>query len=154
MALTRLAHAIDGFRGLGDDQRGNLAMALGDLANARRGLGRYDQALAAGDESVETRRALGHHRDLAAALGQTANILMDAGRHAEAEARYGEALDAAERAGDLELQGISQQHLGVLQREPGQTAESVDTLRRALRLFQQSGDRGGEMQTCDLLGTA
>ncbi len=79
---------------------------------------------------------------------------MAAGHHAEAEARYGEALAAAERVGDLELQGAFTQHLGILQRQTGRAATAVETLKQALRLFQQAGDRGGEMQTCDLLGSA
>jgi tetratricopeptide (TPR) repeat protein len=79
---------------------------------------------------------------------------MDSGRHAEAEARFGEALAAAERVADLELQGASLQRLGGLQRRTGRAAEGCETLRQALRAFQQSGDRGGEMLTCNILGNA
>ncbi len=154
LALEPLGQAIEGWRALGDGQRGNLSMSLGDLANALNALGRSDQALASAEEALEIDRALGRDREVATGLGQTAAILMDAGRHAEAEARYREALETAERVGDLGLQGALLQHLGVLQGQTGRTADAIDTLRRALRSFQQSSDQGNEMRTCDLLGSA
>ena len=41
-----------------------------------------------------------------------------------------------------------------MQRRTGRTAEAAETLKRALRLFQQVGNRASEMRTCDLLGSA
>ena len=163
LALEPLGQAIANMRALADSQtnpvargviRGNLSAPLGDLANALNALGRTDAALAAADEGVAINRTLGNDHNLAAGLGLTAAILRDAGRHAEAEARYAEVLAASERIGELELQGITMQHLGMLQGDTCRPAEAVETLKRALRLFQQAGDRGAEMRTCDLLGSA
>ncbi|WP_295385102.1 TIR domain-containing protein [uncultured Thiodictyon sp.] len=154
LALDPLTQAIDAYRALGEGQQANLSASLGDLANALSALGRTGQALAGADEGLAIDRALGRDREVATGLGRTAAILMDAGHHAEAEVRYGEALAAAERVGDLGLQGTFTQHLGILQRQTGRAATAVETLKQALRLFQQAGNRGGEMQTCDLLGTA
>jgi tetratricopeptide (TPR) repeat protein len=163
LALEPLRQAIADMRALTYDAadpnasafiRGNLSAALGDLANALSALGRTDAALAAANEAAELDPALGNDCNLAIRLGQTAAILMDAGRHAEAEAGFGEALVAAVRIGDLELQGTLTQRLGNLQRETDRPAEAVETLKLALRLFQQAGNRRGEMQTCDLLGSA
>jgi len=154
LALEPLGQSIAAWRAFGDGQRANLSATLGELANALSALGRYDQALAVADEALAIDRPLGNHHAVAVDLGRTAAILRAAGCHGEAEARYGEALGAAGRVGDLELQGAFLQHLGGLQRQMGRAAESTDTLRRALRSFQQSSNRGGEMQTCDLLGSA
>ena len=110
--LEPLGQAIADLRALADRAtgpdargfiRGNLSVALGDLANALSALGRTVAALATAGEGIGIDRALGNDRNLAAGLGRTAEILMGTGRHAEAEARYAEALAAAERIGDLEL---------------------------------------------------
>jgi len=154
LAIDPLEQAIASFRALGDKQFNSLSSALGTLASALSSLGRYGQALSVANEGVEISRSLGQVRDVAAGLGRIAAILTDAGCYAEAEARYGEALENAARIGDLALQGSLLQHLGLLQRESGRIIESINPLRRALRFFQQSGDRRGEMQTCDLLGGA
>jgi len=163
LALESLGQAITDLRALADRAtspdasgfvRGNLSVALGDLANALSALGRTDAALAASDEAVGIDRALGNDRNLATGLGRTAAILRAAGRHAEAETRFAEGLAAAERIGDLELQGAFTQHLGSLQRATRRPAKAVETLKQALRLFQQAGDRARQMQTCDLLGSA
>ncbi len=163
LAFEPLGQAITDLRARADRQtdpgasrliRDNLSATLGDLANTLSALGRTDAALAAANEGVEINRTQGNDRNLAAGLGQTAAILMNAARYAEAESRYAEALAAAERIGDMELQGAFTQHLGLLQIQTDRPAEGVETLKRALRLFQQAGDRTNEMRTCDLLGTA
>jgi len=154
LALDPFGQAIDAFRALGERQHGNLSAALGDLANALRALGRYDQALAVAEEGLGIDRALGHDQAMASSLVQTAQVLMHAGRHAEAEARYGEALQAAERVRDLGLQATTLHHLGILQWKTGRTAEGCETLRQALLFFQQAGDRFGEMRVCNVLGAA
>ncbi len=152
--LEPLEQSIAAFRAVGADQRGNLSVALGSLANALTVLGRYDQAMAAADEGLTINRALGRDREVAVGLAQFAAILLTTGHYTEAEDRYREALEAAERVGDLGLQGALLQHLGSLQQDTGRTAESVETLHKALRSFHQSGNRDGEMKTCDWLGSA
>ncbi len=134
--------------------KGNLASTLGHLAQAHLGLGQFDKALASMERGLALNRELGRDREIAASLGQIAEILSSQQRYAEADVRYGEALDAARSASDLGLQGSLLQHQAIMQDEMGNPGRAVELYRKALVLFQQAGDAGGEMRTCDLLGSA
>ncbi len=134
--------------------RGNLAAALGDLANALRKLGKFDAALEANERGLEIRRELGDQRNLASGLGRSAQILTAAPRYAAAETRYDEALQAARAAGDWELQGITLQHQGTLQDEQGHHPRAVELYKQAIALFQRANKPASEMRTCDLLASA
>ncbi len=148
LALEPAGRAVALFEGLlGDAALGNLAAALGDLASAQRVLGRFEEALANAERALEIMRALGRDREIAADLGRIAEILADQQRYAEADARYADALRAARVVGDLGLQAFLQQDLG----QPGR---AIEFGKEALGLFQRAGNRGGEIETCDLLGSA
>ncbi|MDP7216202.1 MAG: TIR domain-containing protein [Rhodospirillales bacterium] len=153
-ALEPLGRAIAQFEGLGEAQRGNLAAALGDLANALMELGRFDEALEASERGLAIRRDLGHDLEVAAGLGRAATILTRLQRYAEADARYTEALAAARDAGDLELQGTFLQHQGILHGAQGRFDRAVALYQQALEFFRRADDAGGEMQTADLLANA
>jgi tetratricopeptide (TPR) repeat protein len=154
LALEPLAKAIEGFEQLGDALRDNLSAAFGDQANALMSLGRLDEALVAAERGLTIDRELGHDREIAAGLGQTAAILMEQQRYNKADTRYTEALDAAKAVGDLELQATFLQHQGILHRCQDHLDHSVELFQQAMALFQRAGDKGGEMETCDLLASA
>jgi tetratricopeptide (TPR) repeat protein len=135
-------------------ERGNLAAALGDLANALQNAGRYEGALAAVKRGVAISRELGSHRGVAAGLAQLAQTLMHDGQYAEADAQYDQALHAAEQAGDMELLGSILQHQGMLANEREQYDRSVRLCRRAFHVFQDVHDEGAMMRTCSILGVA
>jgi tetratricopeptide (TPR) repeat protein len=154
LALEPLQQAVAGFEQLGEAQRGNLSAALGSLANAFSSLGRFGQALAAAERGVAIDRERGNQHALAAGLIQTAAILREQQRYAEADTLYDEAMQAARATGDVSLQGPILQHQGGLQRLQGHHDQAVQLFQQALALFQRAGDGEGEMQTCDLLGSA
>jgi tetratricopeptide (TPR) repeat protein len=137
----------------GDAERGNLSATLGDLANALSRAGALDEALVAEEQANTIARELGDQRSIAAGLGRTASILVDQGRHADADARYDQALQAAQRAGDRELEGSLLQHQGVLAAERGQLDRAAGLYQRALQLFQDMHNDGAVMRTCNLLGS-
>ncbi|HEY0604301.1 MAG TPA: tetratricopeptide repeat protein, partial [Herpetosiphonaceae bacterium] len=151
LAVEPLNKAIAGHEQLGDDHRGNLSAALGDLANAYRNLGQFNAALEVAEYALAIDRELGRSREIATGLGQIAAILMKQQRYAEAEARYDGALRAAQEAGDLELQGITLQHQGALQNNVGNYDRAMDLYKQAITLFQRAHNLGGEMQTCNQL---
>ena len=153
-ALEPLNRAIEGFKQLGDDQRANLAAALGDRANAYTDLGQFDKALTDAERALAINRELGRACGVATGLGRIARILVAQGRHAEADVRYTEALEAARDAGDLELQGTFLQHQGSLQDHMGHYDRAVELYQQAIALSQRTNDVGSEMRTCDILGTA
>jgi tetratricopeptide (TPR) repeat protein len=155
LALEPLQQAIRRFEQLeGEDARGNLSAALGDLANAYMTLGRFDEALQAAEGGLAIERELKREREIAASLGRIASILANMHRYTDAEARYAEALQAAQAAGDWELQGTTLQHQGILQLRQDHYARAVELFKQAIAIFQRSNDSKGEMQTCDLLGSA
>lgn len=155
LGLEPARQAVERFERLpGEAARGNLSVALGDLANAYTSLGRFDPALDAAERGLAINRELGREREVAAGLIQIASILLAAHRYPEAERRYGEALQAARAAGDLELQGATLQHQGILHDEQGHHDRAVELFKSAIALFQRSNAPGSEMQTCDLLATA
>jgi len=155
LALEPLQQAITRFERLpGEAARGNLAAALGDVANAYRLLGRFDAALQAAERGLAIHREQGHEREVASGLGRIAAILVRQQHYAEAEVRYAEALRAAQAAGDLGLQGLMLQHQASLQDDLGRQERAVALYQQAMAFFQRAGDMGGEMQTCDLLATA
>ena len=154
LALEPLQKAIAMYEELGEPQRGNLAAALGDMANAYSDLARFDEALEAAERALAMVRELGRDRGVAAGLGQIAAILTEQRRYSEADDRYEEALRAARAAGDLELQGAFLQHRGSLQDDIGNQDRAVELYREAITLLQRAGHTSGEMQTCDLLATA
>ncbi len=161
-ALPVLAESVRGWEALvaaavergetAEAERANLSMTLGDLANASMGAGRLDEALAASERAVGIRRELGHDRDAAAGLGQSAQILAQQGRFGDADVRYREALDAARRVADRELEGAALQSWGSLADDRGRYAEAAERYRHALKLFQEMNDEGSVMRTCTLLG--
>ncbi len=150
--IVACQHAIERLeQNPGEQARGNLAPALGELAKALSQLGHHDEALEASERSVTINEELGHHRNAAAGHGRSAQILAAQGRHAEADARYGKALELARQVNDLELQGTLLQHQGSLSQERGDLPRSAVLFEQAIGLFQRAGDQGSEMRTYDLL---
>jgi tetratricopeptide (TPR) repeat protein len=155
LALEPLQQAISGFEQLeGETARGNLSAGLVDLANVYMALGLYTQALQAAERGLAIDRELKREREIAVGLGQIARILAEMHRYTDAEARYAEALQAAQAAGDLELQGLLLQHQGLLQREQSHYAHAVELFKQAIAVFQRSNNSSEEMHTCNLLGSA
>lgn len=154
LAIQANWHAIEHFeKAPGEGARGNVAAALGDVANALSILGRYDEALEASEQGLKIDEELAQHRNAAVGHGQYAQILKSKGRYAEADARYQKALDLARQVGDLALQGAFLQHQGTLSRHRGDLSRSADLFEQAIGLFQQANDSGAEMQTYDLLAS-
>jgi tetratricopeptide (TPR) repeat protein len=158
-AVARFEQLEKDFRSLKDfgnleTVRGDLSAVLGDLANAYTDLGKFDQALEAAERALAIDRGLKHDQAVATGLGQIATILAAAHRYTEAEARYVEAMQAAQAAGDLELQGITLTHQASLLDNQGKQDRAVDLYKQAITLFQHAIQPQNEMMTCDLLATA
>ena len=133
---------------------GNLSATMGDLANALRGSGQHDEALAVAEQSVEIERKRGNRREVAVGHGQCASILMAAGHYDEAAARYDLALAAAREAGDKQLEGTIFLHQGSLADDRNQLDRATRLYQLALQRLQETGDQGGMMRTYNLLGVA
>nr|VFK29785.1 MAG: Tetratricopeptide repeat-containing protein [Candidatus Kentron sp. MB]VFK74945.1 MAG: Tetratricopeptide repeat-containing protein [Candidatus Kentron sp. MB] len=154
LALVPLQAAITDLERLGTTQQANLAASLGSLGNAYQNLSQFDEALAAAERALGILRGLGQEHGIATGLGQTACILMDTQHYPEAEQRYHEALAAARRVEDRELEGAFLHNLGILYREQGRYTDAVKHCRDVIRTFQEIGNKIREMQICDLFATA
>lgn len=137
----------------GEAAQGSLSSALGDLANAYRALGQLDEALPMAERALEIDQSLGKERNVAAGIGRCAKILTEQQRWAAAEARFQEGFALARRIGDLDLQGTFLQNQGILHEKQGNSARAAGLYEQALMLYQQAGEAGGEMRTCDLLAS-
>ena len=130
----------------------NLSVALGHLANALHGVGRLDEALAAGERCVAIFEDLGDIARAGFGYGLCANILKDQGRFAEADARYCLALKVARHAGDKQLEGATLQHQGILADNMGQLDRAASLYQHGLKLFQEMNSDYDVMLTYNLLG--
>jgi len=129
------------------------AVALGDLANALRDLGRHAEALAAAEEALGLDRAREDSSAAARGEGQIAQILAVEGRFAEADERYSRALEDAGSAGDHELVGILWHSIGNLALRRNRPDEASEPIGRALSAFQRAGNDHGRMGVLNSLGT-
>lgn len=136
----------------GETDTSHRAVVLGDRANALCDLGRFDEALAVAEMSLELDRQLGDPSAVARGLGRLASISAARGRLQEAEVCYGEALEKAREAGDDEALGITSQHLGALALQRDRLEEAASHLRNAISAFQRVGDERGHMQVLNSLG--
>ena len=130
----------------------NLATALGDLANALRRTGRFDEARSMAERGVSIFRALGRDSNVVTGLVQTADILREQVSYQEANALYDQALEAARCIGNPALEGPILQNQGSLADDIGQYDRAEELYKQALRLFQAANDDDNIMRTCNLLG--
>lgn len=131
---------------------GNLSATMGDLANALRDAGHYDEALDLAERCVGIQEFRGNNREVAADHGRCARILMAAGRYDEADARYDLALAAARQAGDKELEGMLLEHQGGLAGNRNQLDRAIRLYQQALERFREANNHQGMMLTYNLLG--
>jgi tetratricopeptide (TPR) repeat protein len=155
-AIEPLEAAVALFAELEGDRRSttNRAATLGDLANAFRALGRFDEALAAAEQGLALNRQRNDQSAAARGLGRIAQILQQQGNYPQAEQRYHEALSAAREAGDTEAIGILWQGLGNMHLDRKHPDKAVPALRKALDAFAEAGDVANQMRTLIWLGEA
>jgi tetratricopeptide (TPR) repeat protein len=154
-ALPFLDEAERNYKSLEDDgeiDSANRSAVLGDRANALNSLGRFDEALAAAEETLLLHRARGDLSAEARGVGRCGHILWAAGKTAEARRRYEEALDLVRLAGDVGYQGTVLHALGTIARDQGDFHEAASRLRMAHAAFHRAGDGRGEARVLNTLG--
>ncbi len=135
-----------------DKERGNLAATLGDLTNIFIEAGQLGKAMGTNARAIKICREIGYHHDLVSGLGRLAEILTIQGRYSEADDQYEEALQAAQHAGDRNLEGSMLQHRGILAEKMKHYDRAAKLYQCALNVFQNLQDEGSVMRTCNLLG--
>jgi tetratricopeptide (TPR) repeat protein len=129
-------------------QRGVLLTDLGDVLTNQ---GRYAEARAAYEESLEVKRTIGDERAQGVTLGQLGTLALEQRDYADAARRYTEALNLAHMLGEPGFQAIWWHQLGMVAEEQRQWGEAERCYREALTLHERQGDDAKAAATCNQL---
>jgi class 3 adenylate cyclase/tetratricopeptide (TPR) repeat protein len=136
-ALSLLEHVV----GICREKRfvGQLMLALATLSRAYSLVGRYDDAIAAGRESVKLKDDAGAPVTRSDHVGAVAEAYLAAGRLDEAEAAAREALEWAERLEERYYAGSSRWLLGEVARRRGDRDAASQSYRASLAIAEELG---------------
>lgn len=130
-------------------QRGGLLTDLGDLLT---GQGRYAEARAAYEESLQVKQTIGgDQRGEGVVLGQLGTLALKQRDYAEAARRYREALDLFCTMNEPAGEAVIWHQLGIVAQEQRQWAEAERCYREALALHERRGDTAKAAHTCNNL---
>ncbi len=144
-------------------QRGILLTDLGDVLTAQ---GRYAEARAAYEESLEVKQTIGgDQRGEGVVLGQLGTLALRQRDYAEATRRYREALELFRRMGEPAMEAVAWHQLGMVAEEQAQSvarsggaqhaaplwAEAERCYRESLTLKERRGDAAGAARTSNQL---
>ena len=140
LAVRLKRELVEQFRELGSERR--VASTLGDLADMLADTGRFDEARRLGREALALRRKLGTRWGIAHALGSLAMVEFHAGNFARARELNEEAIMFLEDQAVPTNLAAAALMAGEAARRTGDLAGAAPLLLRALRLFQELGQRG------------
>jgi tetratricopeptide (TPR) repeat protein len=130
-------------------QRGGLLTDLGDVLMLQ---GRYAEARAAYEESLEVKRTIGgDKRGEGVVLGQLGTLALRQRDYADATRRYREALDLFRALNEPAMQATAWHQLGMVAEEQRQWDEAERCYREALILDERRGNDAGAATTCNHL---
>nr|WP_286167491.1 tetratricopeptide repeat protein [Arthrospira platensis] len=135
-----------------DDWRyGACLTSLGNTYNA---LGRYQEAIAFYQKSLEIARDIGDRKNEAASLNNLGNAYYSLGRYPEAIAFYQQSLEIARDIGDQKNEATSLGNLGNTYHSLGRYQEAIAFHQQSLEIKRDIGDRQGEATSLGNLGSA
>ncbi|MEM9366221.1 MAG: tetratricopeptide repeat protein [Planctomycetota bacterium] len=144
IAVTKQLDSTDQVR----QQRGLLRMSLG---NALSDQGKYAEARAQYESSLEVIKQLNDARNKGAILGQLGRLAIIEGDQADAVRRHFEALELFQRLGEPASEAIAQNQLGMAFQEAQQWEQAEHHYRESARLKEQCGDLAGSARTWNSL---
>jgi tetratricopeptide (TPR) repeat protein len=133
-ALTAYARVADE---AGDDDPASVATALNNSCVILNGLGRFEEARAACEKALASRRVTDDTRRLARTLNNLALALQNLGEYAEARSIYLEALEINHRRDDVPSQVLNLSNLGALAIVAGEYGRALEFHDRAAKLARQ-----------------
>ncbi len=128
--------------------RGALHTDLGDVLTQQ---GRFDEARAAYETSLEIKREISDPRGVGVSLGQLGTLALQQGDLTEAVRRYQEALALFQRLGEPTVEAQVQHQLGLAFQQARQWEQAERHYREAASLKEQRGDLAGAAQTWNQL---
>jgi tetratricopeptide (TPR) repeat protein len=153
-ALVLTNKSISMFEKLDQSDYMDLVAALIDRSYAQLCLASYSEALADAERAREILVDNGEESTLTRVENLLGDIMKLLNRFDEAEVFYNSALRLARRQPDLHIHPMILGRLGSLHSFMGRQDLAMDHLREAFNCYQKLGDHEGQMQVCDLLGSA
>jgi len=128
-----------------------LAALLEDFGGVERRRGKYAQARALLDESLQLRRELGDQRGVALTLSRLGRVASDQGDNSVAESTYLESLHILKQLGDRHYVAHVQDILGVLARRRGAPERARRLHSANLVVFRELADKEGMADSLSFL---
>jgi tetratricopeptide (TPR) repeat protein len=128
--------------------------SLTSLGNAYYSLGRYSEAIAFYEQSLEIARQIGHRQGEAASLGSLGNAYDSLGRYSEAIAFYEQSLEIFREISYRWGEATSLGNLGNAYDSLGRYSEAIAFYEQSLEIQRQIGNRRGESDSLNGLGSA
>jgi tetratricopeptide (TPR) repeat protein len=155
-ALSSLAEASRQFQALADAYGIDIAR-MPDVITERAAclcdLGRYEEAAAAYEESVQRAERLAHRREAAVGKANLGTVRMFQKRYAEALERYAEALKTFESLGEPGSVATIWHQIGIVHRQAKQFGQAEQSYRQSLSIKVQHKLRADEAATLVELGS-
>jgi tetratricopeptide (TPR) repeat protein len=151
-AIDCCQRALDITRQQVGDKRSEIEQ-LRYLGHALRGLGQFEEAVAAYQQSLETARQIGDRNGENYVLGALGRLHSDMGKPEQAIKEYLlEAVRLAREVLDLRGEGFNLGHLGMAHRDLGQYQEAQSCYEQALPIARAIGERSIEAYCLGGLG--
>ena len=155
-ALTPLREARQRLQALanaGSTSAGQMASAtITESATCLLDLGRYDEAVAAYEETIWRAEELGDLRSAAVGKFQLGTVRLEQERYAEALERYAEALKTFDALGEPGSVANAWHQIGIVHEQAGQFAQAEQASRQSLAMRVQHKLRAGEADSLLQLG--
>ncbi len=128
------------------------SVCLTDQGNCQLGLGRYDAAAAASEESIRRAEQRGDLRDVAVGKGQLGTVRLEQQRYAEALEAYKQARDTFSRLNEPGSVGITWHQIGRVHQQAGQPEAAEEAYNQSLAIKVGLGNQAGQAATLGNLG--
>jgi len=122
------------------------------LADVLRDLGRYVEARAEYEASIEAGKSVDDARMVAVSNGQLGTLALQQRDYAEARRRHGDALAAFQRLDEPGMEAVAWHQLGIVAQEERAWDEAERCYRESVRLKEAAGDLPGVARTANQLG--
>jgi len=133
--------------------RAGVAQTLHNLGNVYYQQGKWQEAIAAYEQSLQTKRELGNVHGVALTLGNLGNVYSNQGKWQEAIATYEQSLQTKRELGDVHGVAQTLNNLGSVYFQQGQWQEAIAAYEQSLQISRQLGDVHGVALTLGNLGS-
>ena len=137
-----------------EGNRAEQGAAYGDLGNAFRGLGKFQEAIEYHNKALSIAKEVGDRALEARAYGNLGNAYESLGKFQEAIEYHNKALSIAKEVGDRAGEGRAHGGLGNAYANLGKFQEAIEYHNKALSIAKEVGDRALEARAYGNLGNA